>query len=124
MFRLARRVSRKWSLEERRVLIERAKSAVVQLCHPVEIYIFGSALSDAFDDSSDLDLIIVFATEKEAQNSWRLRSQIRRQVLWPLDLIAFSKETFDLKKHIGGIAAVAFSEGKLIYSKEQASGGV
>jgi predicted nucleotidyltransferase len=115
MIKIARKFSRKWGEDEKIRLLQCAIQAVKMFCNPTQIYAFGSILTNNFDDSSDVDLVLIFKTVEEAKNVWRLHSKFRQNFSKPLDIISFDEANFELKKEMGGIAMVAHTEGKLVY---------
>lgn len=80
--------------------------------NPLQVILFGSAVTGPFYEDSDFDLLIVFESGDQAKCSWRNFSKIRRASKRSLDIVPMSKDEFDRKKNTGGIAMVAFNEGR------------
>jgi predicted nucleotidyltransferase len=74
-------------------LIERNKRAISSLCenHMVkELYLFGSVLSDSFNNSSDIDLIVQFSNVNLLDyfdNYMDLKEQFEQLFDRPVDLV-------------------------------------
>lgn len=82
------------------------------IINPSQLFLFGSAVTGPFFQDSDFDFLVVCSDENQARNIWRLFPKVRRRSKRSLDLIAMSEEEFSIKRRIGGIAMVAFSEGR------------
>lgn len=92
-----------------------AKSAILNACSPVAIYLFGSATTEHFHEDSDIDCLVIFETEIEVRRSWKLYSKIRSQTNRPFDFVVMSSLEFERKRDLGGIAFIAWTEGRQIY---------
>ena len=88
--------------------------AIKATLDPKRFILFGSAIKGPFYKDSDFDLLVVFENEKKAQASWRQFSKIRRCAKRSIDMISMSEKEFQLKKSQGGIAMVAFVEGRVL----------
>lgn len=122
MFQLLRSASPKMSKEARDALLARAVQAVVDVHDPVAIYAVGSILNDDFDESSDIDLVVVVKEMSLAKNAWRLRRRVREKAAWPIDLVYFDVSSFEAKKNVGGMAYIAAQEGKAVFRGEGSEG--
>jgi len=116
MHNIARAHLRKYNKIEREHLLNVVIKQVILVYNPLAIYAIGSILTENFDEVSDIDLVVIFQSAKEALNSWRLRSKIRPFIPCSLDIISFDIEIFNYKKNIGGIAFIAISEGICVYN--------
>jgi len=80
---------------------------------PLEMYLFGSASEGKMTDQSDYDLLIVVTDQIEQRLGMKKYSEIRSQLpRRPIDTIWMTKSEFDEKKREGGVAFIAFNEGK------------
>jgi len=80
---------------------------------PQELYLFGSASEGKMTDHSDYDLLVVMKDVLDCKKGMkayrRIRSLLPRR---PIDVVWMHRTEFDLKKEEGGIAFIAFSEGR------------
>lgn len=95
-------------------------SGILSICQPVKVYLFGSAAEGRFTDQSDLDFLIVIDEEKyialeELKRIKKKWAHLQPIISHPVDVLWYTKELFEAKKSIGGVAMIAFEEGKLIY---------
>lgn len=95
--------------------IQKLKKFLIDIMEPSQILLFGSAVNGPFYEDSDFDFLLVFKCEKNARNAWRLFQKVRRKSTRSIDLIAMSEEEFNAKKSIGGIAMLAYSEGRILH---------
>lgn len=100
------------------VLIGRMVKRIVREFRPEKIILFGShARGDAGPDS-DVDLLVVMATEGSVRD---LRLKIRRvlrNIPVPLDVIVTSPTDFAWRKDVvGTIEWPAAREGKVLYAR-------
>jgi len=81
---------------------------------PVRIILFGSAARGTMDEASDVDLIVVYRTEKRF-----LDRLAELYALWDLplafDILAYTPEEFDDLIEESGFVADAVAQGKVIY---------
>jgi predicted nucleotidyltransferase len=74
-------------------LIEANKDSLYQLCdsHKVkELYLFGSILNEKFNDSSDIDMLILFSQVDLLEyfdNYMDLKEKLEQLFLRPVDLV-------------------------------------
>lgn len=84
-----------------------------QQVRPHSLYLFGSASEGKMTDQSDYDLLVVMKDIldcKKGMKAYRLsRSHLPRR---PIDVVWMHRKEFDQKKEEGGIAFVAFTEGR------------
>jgi predicted nucleotidyltransferase len=101
-------------------IIEKNKDKLIELCekHKVkELYIFGSALTDRFNDSSDIDMLIQFYQVELLEyfdNYMELKEKLEQIFQRPVDLV----ENQAIKNPI--FRKVLDREKKLIYERKSA----
>ena len=84
---------------------------------PVAIYSFGSAARDQMTDQSDIDLLIIMASESDIKTARSAVSKIRPLSTFPVDLVWMSADLFRAKSKIGGLAQIVIEEGKLVFGE-------
>jgi len=114
MWNLRRNLGPRTSEQEREEVLAKTVLVVDEVYRPDQIYAFGSVLTSEFDSTSDVDILVVYSDISAASNAWRLHRKARERLPHALDVIAMDLESFDLKKEIGGIAFVAFLEGRRV----------
>lgn len=112
MHKINRAFAKSIDLKDIQEEIHQLSEAIKSILAPVEMYLFGSAVCGPFFEDSDFDVVIVFKSDLEARNAWRQFSKVRRKLTRSLDLIPMSFDEFHIKKELGGIAMIAFTEGR------------
>jgi predicted nucleotidyltransferase len=88
---------------------------ILKCTNPLEVSLFGSIVTNDFDDSSDIDLLIVFKDLAETDQRRRMLQRNRPEIECPLDMICVDKETFLTKSKIGGVCFIAHKSGLRIF---------
>lgn len=114
---LARLTARKLSQEETKVLINAAVRELSVLPALKAMILFGSASADQMTEASDLDVVMVFADTNAAQYASKTVHSLRREALWPMDILCVDLETYREKRDVGGVYFVAHREGGLIFGE-------
>lgn len=83
----------------------------------LEIYLFGSALTNKFSEDSDIDLMLIFDDMKSVQKAYKQLSQTQLSQ-WPVELVYKTKEDFYKRAHIGGVCFDVFHEGVKLYESK------
>lgn len=86
--------------------------------HPLAIYVFGSAARGEFTDQSDIDIMVIMASNEEIKKA---REKLKKHYplsKYPVDLVWMLDEQFSKKKNIGGLCMIVNEEGRKIYSRE------
>lgn len=81
------------------------------------IILFGSAAEGTMTEASDIDVLLIFHSEKEVNEGRKLIPFLRKKAMWPMDLLCTDYETYSKKSRIGGVYFVARTEGKLIWGE-------
>jgi predicted nucleotidyltransferase len=118
MFNLGRLYLPKIARTVRDKLMQEAVKFVRAEAMPIQIIFFGSVLTENFDEASDIDLLLIFATQSEADAARHALYRARKPqtIAHPLEMICIDKATYDKKSQIGGICFVARNEGRSFYS--------
>lgn len=101
-------------------LIEKNKDQLIELCdsHKVkELYLFGSILSDKFNDTSDIDMLIQFYQVELLEyfdNYMDLKEKLEQLFQRPIDLV----ENQAIRNPI--FRKVIEREKKLVYERKSA----
>lgn len=101
-------------------LIEKNKDKILELCtkHNVkQLYVFGSVLTDDFNDSSDIDMLIQFGHIELLNyfdNYMDLKEDLEKILNRPIDLI----EDQAIRNPV--FRKIVDSEKKLIYDRKSA----
>ena len=104
--------SRKYSAFEIDTLVSKALAVIRANTDPLIIYLFGSALGDNFDDSSDLDFLLVFRTKQEAASSRKLLYRQGHLFDRGVDFVFVDRISFESKSELGGVCFIAKQEGR------------
>ncbi|NQS97948.1 MAG: nucleotidyltransferase domain-containing protein [candidate division Zixibacteria bacterium] len=98
-------------------IIDRLVQAIVELVHPLQIILFGSAARGEMSPDSDIDLLVVMPNGTHRRNTARYLYQYLPVISISYDIIVAT--TIDLEKHkdnIGLIYYYILKEGKSIYA--------
>ena len=95
--------------------------AIIKKIQPKKVYVFGSYASGAFDDQSDIDLLIVASSDKRplerCQRLRRMLSEYDRR--FGLDLLYYTPDEFEiLEKDPSSFVSLAIREGTKVYDSE------
>ena len=83
----------------------------------LEVYLFGSALSNQFSKDSDIDLMLIFKDMDSIQDAYKHLSKVQLSH-WPVELVYKTKEDFDKRAHIGGVCFDVFHDGVKLYESK------
>ena len=83
-----------------------------------EMYLFGSAAENQMTENSDLDILLVFASDKDMTTGRKNLEAKFPLVPRAVDLVWMSREEFNKKKVIGGVAYTSSNFGRLLYQKK------
>ncbi|HPI39825.1 MAG TPA: nucleotidyltransferase domain-containing protein [Pseudobdellovibrionaceae bacterium] len=112
MKNIGRLFSKKIPESERKLLMTTASNFIRSCTSPIKIIFFGSILTENFDASSDIDMIILFNSPKEADLGRRkLYSSTQPNLKHSLEMICVDEKTFKEKSQIGGLYAIANESG-------------
>jgi hypothetical protein len=95
-------------------------SGIVRFGHPLQVFLFGSALTEQFTWASDLDFVVLFR-DQESKALGRERILLngpysKRSV----DYLFCTEEEFQARAAVGGVYAVVKKNGRLIYDQRSA----
>ena len=85
---------------------------------PLDVWVFGSVASGEAHEDSDIDMLLVYATDQEiALARDKLYNDLREPLCeLPVDLIFVTEDEFLRKSKIGGVCQIATSVGKSLRS--------
>jgi predicted nucleotidyltransferase len=91
-------------------LIEKLRQQVTV----VEVYLFGSCVTQENDSDSDIDLLVVVETLSEVK---AVHKAVQTGFFSPVavDWIVKPRADFELQKEKGGVSFIAFHHGKKLY---------
>lgn len=125
MKHLQRYFLRKYERSEVDALIWNAANRIRALIDSAEeIIVFGSALTDLFDDLSDLDLVIIFPDVVSARIAEKGLYRAAHSFARPIDFLCVDRETYTEKSKIGGVYWIAAHEGRLVWQRSSPPGVV
>lgn len=83
----------------------------------LEAYLFGSAAEGRMTRDSDIDLLLVIADEASETDVY---AEVNKPFFSPIavDWIILDKSNFDRKKNYGGVAFIAYHQGKKMEIKK------
>lgn len=100
-------------------IIETIKQNLINVYHPLAIYLFGSYVWGAPDTESDIDLMIV--VEKSNEKLYKrpvAGHRSMRGIPYPTDLLVYTKEEFEKRSNDRTTLCYKIkNEGKVIYGK-------
>ena len=99
-----------------RLSVDEIVRRIVEVAHPDKIILFGSAATGQMTKDSDVDLLVLESSPKNARvESMRIRDALI-SIMHPFDIIVISTERFEETKDVvGGIAYPANKYGRVIY---------
>lgn len=101
-------------LEQKRSWILRVCAA--SGCSPARVIAFGSAGRGELREDSDIDLAILFADETQFRNGRDAVRKAPREDMWPLDLLFYTVDDFELRAGSGGVCMLVRNEGRVLYN--------
>lgn len=111
MRKLLKYYAKKFSYKQKKDLIEKTLAKLIELVQPKKVILIGSATTQDFDEYSDIDLVLIFSTKDEAQNSEKILYRNTTSFPTTVDFICVDEKKFEEKAAIGGIFFVAEKEG-------------
>lgn len=99
--------------------INLVKDTLVEVYHPLEIYLFGSYAWGTPTKDSDLDLMVVVSKSQKPSYERAVKGyHALRRLTVPKDILVFTKKEFD--ENSSDITTLCYKtkhDGKLIYAK-------
>lgn len=97
-------------------IIEDATRRLVEAAHPDKIILFGSYARGDFDESSDLDLLVILpAVESRFDEMVRLR-HVLGDIPMAIDVVVYSVDRVKERQHLRGtMLHHALTEGRVLY---------
>lgn len=109
---------RKYCRSEIEKIIDETMSRIRGVAPAVEqIIVFGSALTNFFDDESDLDLVLIFATPAETRLGERALYRVAHTFNREIDFLCIEKDAFQQKAALGGVYWLAANEGMQVFPR-------
>lgn len=90
-------------------------NSITSVIQPRALFVFGSAARMEMTDQSDIDILIVMATDESIRSARKSIAKIRPFSTFPVDLIWMTEDYYNNKKSVGGIAQIVSEEGRLLY---------
>ncbi|MBI1861962.1 MAG: nucleotidyltransferase domain-containing protein [Deltaproteobacteria bacterium] len=112
MKNLLRTFSRKWTRGEIDAFVDGAVSHIQKISRPRRAILFGSALTDHFDEASDLDLVLIFESLEEASQAEKILYRQAHTFPCSIDFLCIDEKSFQEKSEIGGVFWIAAREGR------------
>ncbi len=105
-------------MEAKENIISQIKNRIIKNLHPQKIYLFGSYAKDKMNKDSDIDLLIIKATDLPAHKRGRMVRKFLRNFLIPIDVIVYTPEE-EKKWETASISflSIVKRKGKLLYEK-------
>ena len=95
--------------------LEKIVSTILERSAPKAVVLFGSAINDSLTSASDIDLMVLFENDEEAEMA-------RHQILsrgplsaWPVDILFLGRATYRSKRLLGGVYHVIQTQGKVLF---------
>ncbi len=115
MRQLLRQTLRSYSASEIEDLARPIINRIVEIVKPVKIILFGSAVSNHFDDVSDLEFVVILKQKSEVKDAllklYRLRADFDRSI----DFLCVDEERFAKRNFLSSVLQVAYDEGRVVY---------
>lgn len=95
--------------------IEDLKLAILSLCQPKQLILFGSALSEFWSRGSDIDLALIFESQVDLECA---KNKLRQKALTQnrsYDLLFYTENEFLEKSCTGGVCQIIREQGRVIY---------
>jgi predicted nucleotidyltransferase len=103
----------KFSPEAKEPLFKEVLSFIETKTPVREIIFFGSIVTEGFDAWSDIDSVAIYDTHEAADLARRTLYSLKRPDLGhSLEILCVDRKTFEEKAQIGGVYALAKSEGR------------
>jgi predicted nucleotidyltransferase len=97
--------------------IQAAVATIVGCTTVQEMYLFGSAADNQMTEKSDIDILLVFSSDQDLRSGQKIletKSPLAPRVV---DLVWMSRDEFNKKKVIGGVAYNSVKFGRLLYQR-------
>lgn len=104
--------------------IDQLVRIITQAVRPTRIIMYGSAARGTMRETSDIDLLVVVASEADRESAWASLAGRLGRLAHPIDLLVATEE--DLRRFGGNWSLVYFwalREGKEIYAAGTAGTG-
>lgn len=111
-------VARKLSPSEIESLIHTLIEDVQSLAGLKRVIVFGSAARGTMCEASDLDVVLIFDSHKEAKAASKSVYLTRKHSQWPTDFICVDEHTYAAKSLVGGVFYSAREEGRIVFERE------
>ena len=101
-----------------REIIEKELQQVAQVLiklTPMYLYLFGSAATKKLTDQSDMDFLLVFKDKETLRMAQKALGPQYPLSEISVDLVWMTRDEFQQKKNLGGVAFEAFNSGELLY---------
>ena len=98
--------------------IQAAVATIVGCTAVQEMYLFGSAAENQMTENSDIDILLVFPSDKDLQSGQKILETKSPLAPRTVDLVWMSREEFNKKKVIGGVAYTSVKFGRLLYQRQ------
>jgi predicted nucleotidyltransferase len=89
-------------------------NAILSVCTPHSVILFGSAARHELTASSDIDVVVVFLDVSDIRTSQKLLYAKSGELPFPVDFLVVDKETYDHKSLIGGALFDARHQGRIL----------
>jgi predicted nucleotidyltransferase len=119
---LQRLLAKKLASEQIDRLVSAELQRLLSCCAPNQVILFGSAARAEATDQSDLDLIVLFSDEHEADDAKKDYYRLALPRSYPVDILFMSVEEYTRKSLVGGVCMVASNEGRVIYCRGDKDG--
>jgi predicted nucleotidyltransferase len=106
------------SAEDTAAIVERKLQWILSACHPLEVWLFGSAATGEMTEASDIDLILLFEDAVAIREAQRVLARTPRLDGWPQDLLWYLRSEFYEQSIVGGVPMIAVEDGRRIYRRE------
>lgn len=112
MRQIQRRFSKKLSKEEVNQLVDTSVKLIREIAPPEKLILFGSALTDRFDEYSDLDFVLIYDSIEEAKSAQHKLYAKTTSFPTSVDFVCVDKESYNKRSKTGGVFFIAAAEGR------------
>jgi len=96
-------------------ILEAVAKIVSRVDEIERVFLFGSVLTDKFNEASDVDLAFIFKVEKIPTENKSQIYKLTSSLSHPPDILFYGKNAFRDKAMRGGVSMVINTSGELIY---------
>lgn len=114
---LARAIAKKLSQEDTQNRLDAVRGVLMRLICPFKAYLFGSAARLEMDTSSDVDVYVIFVSEKDLKSHSHQLYASSAQLGFPIDWILVSQTEFERRSKIGGLAYDIAKDAAIFYER-------